>query len=214
VKAFDSETLARLAAGEVDYFDAITGIFDSGVLNLYPGQPGGSFTFEDDVLGEQTFIAVGGLLSIDLAEVKAGNEAAPIKVRLAETYVPQGSTTPVNIFAEPEVRASIDGEDWQWREVILSVFWRAKTGEILCREQVARRVIDAMPTETDPEGNVVRVAVLEQPGIVQLDVEAKTDNAELQRLIDPADRFYDQAGNTARRQRINLGAMPEQDVTP
>lgn len=209
MKPYDSATIARLEAGEVDYIDAVTGIFDSGVLNLFPGQ--GSFTFEDETLGEQTFTGAGALLSIDVGEVKAGNEAAPIYVRLAETYLPAGSTTPVNVFSD-EDRASIDEEPWQWREAILSVFWLSAGGAILCREQVARRLIDAMPVEEDENGFPVRTAVLEQPAIVQRDVEAKTMNAELQKLIDPTDLFYEHVGTTALRQKITLGAMPEQEV--
>ena len=211
MKAFDSGTLARLDAGEVDYFDAVTAIFDSGVLNLFPGV--GEFTVDDETLGEQTFTGAGALLSIDVGGQRAGHEATRMSVRLAETYMPQGSTTPVNVF-DDGVRATIDEEPWQWREVILSVFWLAADGTILCREQVARRLIDAMPIEEDENGFPVRVAVLEQPAIVQRDIEARTHNAELQRAIDADDRFLEHLGTTALRQKITLGAMPEQDPAP
>src|SRR5690606_22784142 len=109
-----------------------------------------------------------------------------------------------------EDRASIDAEPWQWREVILSRFWLDADGSILFREQVARRVIDNVPIEEDESGYPVRVFVLEQTAIVQRDIEAKTHNAELQRLIDPDDRFMEHVVTTALRQKITLGAMPEQ----
>ncbi len=210
MKPFDSETIARLEAGQVDYLDALTGIFDSGPLHLFRGQ--GGFDWEDEVVGAASFVGAGALLSIEVPAGQTGNETPAIRVRLAETYVPAGASVPVNVF-DDGVRASIDEEPWQWREVILSVFWLSETGAVLYREQVARRVIDAMPVETDEDGMPVRVAVLEQPAIVQRDVEGKTANSEFQRLIDPADRFFEHVGTTALRQTITLGAMPEQEAT-
>ena len=210
MKPFDSGTIARLEAGEVDYLDALTGVFDAGPVNLFIGT--GQFPWEDDTVGSVTFTGAGALLSIELPAEQAGNEASAIRVRLAEMYMPMGSAVPVNVF-DDGVRASIDEEPWQWREVILSVFWLDAGGLPVYREQVARRVIDAMPVEQDENGLPVRVAVLEQPGIVQRDIEGKTHNAELQRLIDPDDRFLEHVGTTALRQKITIGAMPEQSTS-
>jgi hypothetical protein len=207
MKPFDSETLDRFDRGEVDYLDAITAIFDSGPLNLFPGAVG-EFTWDDAALGELTFYGAAALLSIELQPSKAGPEATPIRVRFSETYVPAGSDVPVNVF-DDGIRATIDEEEWQWREVLLHVFWRATDGSILYREQVARRLIDAMPVEIDEDGRPVRVAVLEQPAIVQRDTEGKTHNAELQKLIDPTDLAFEHVGKTAT-QKFVLGSMPEQ----
>src|SRR5690606_1880593 len=139
----------------------LTAIFDSEPLNLFLGGVG-EFTFNDEVLGELNFVGAGALLSIQMPSGKLGLDVDPIEVRFAETYVPSGSTTSVNVF-DDGVRASIDDEEWQWREVLLHVFWRDKDGSILCREQVGRRVIDRFAVEVDKDGNPVRVAVLELP---------------------------------------------------
>lgn len=206
MKSYDSETLERFDRGEVDYIDAISGLFDSGPLHLFIGQ--GQFSFMDADLGELEFHGAAGLLSIELPGSKTGLEAEAVTVRLAETYVPQGSEVPVNVF-DDGVRASIDEEQWQWREALLHVFWRAQDGSIIHREQVGRRLFDAMRVEVDEGGTPRRVATLELPTIVQRDVEGKTHNAEFQKLIDPTDKGLEHAGTTAR-QKFQLGGMQEQ----
>ncbi len=208
MKPFDSEIIDRLERGDVDYVDGLTGIFDSEPVNVFLGQ--GSFDWNDDTLGEQTFTGAGALLKVEVGGAKAGPEAVPIRVLFAETYVPAGSTDPVNVF-DDGVRASIDEEPWQWREVILSRFWLDAGGAPIYREQLARRVIDGMPIEQDEQGLPVRVFLLEQPNIVQRDVEGLTANAETQRLVDPVDLFMEHVGTTALRQKITIGSMPEQD---
>ena len=202
----DSSTLARLALGEADYFDALVFIFDSGLVCVFPGI--GQFDWTDEEIGSQTFYGLGALLSIEVPPQSLGNEAQPITVRLAETYLPAGSDEPVNVF-DDGIRTSIDEEPWQGREVILSRFWRDANGVPIHRQRIGRRVIDAMPTEEDEAGNPVRVAVLEREDIIQRDVEAKSANADLQRLLDPTDLAMEHVGTTAR-QRINFGAKPEQ----
>lgn len=204
MKVFDSITQARLAAGEEDTLDALTFLFDSGVISVFPGV--GQFTWTDETIGTQTFYGLGGLLSIEVPRRGLGNEAQPITVRIAETYIPTGSDEPTNVF-DDGVRQSIDDEPWQGREVILSQFWLDADGMPVFREQVDRRIIDSMPTEEDEAGNQVRVMILEREDIVQRDVEGKTANAEFQRLLDPADRSCEHIAATAR-QTIHFGALP------
>lgn len=204
MKVFDSVTNARFETGEEDYLDAITFLFDSAIINVFPGT--GKFTWTDETLGTQTFYGLGGLLSIEVPPRRLGNEAQPVTVRLAETYVPVGQDEPVNVF-DDGVRASIDEEPWQGREVILSRFWLDANGTPIYREQMDRRVLDAMPYEEDENGRPVRVAILEREDIVQRDVEGKTTNAELQKLIDPDDRSCEFIAATAHQQ-INFGALP------
>lgn len=205
MKLYDSATMARFAKGEQDYFDAATFIFDSGIVNVFMGL--GSFDWTDDTLGGQTFYGLAGLLNIDVPKQSLGNEALPITIRLAETYVPVGSDAPVNVF-DDGVRQTIDEEPWQGREVILSRFWRDLNGVVIYREQITRRVMDAMPEEEDQSGNPVRVVVLEREDIVQRDIEAKTANGEFQKLIDPADKSCEHIATTALRQAINWGGLP------
>lgn len=204
MKVFDSSVTDRLAAGEIDYVDALTFIFDSGLVNVFLGR--GEFAWEYDVLGPVTFYGLAGLLTIEVPAQTLSNEALPITVRLAETWVPPGSDEPVNVFSD-EDRVSIDEEPWQGREVILSRFWRDAGGAVIYREQVGRRVIDAMYVETDEDGFPVRVIVLEREDIVQRDVEGKTANGDFQRLLDPDDRSCEHIAATAR-QRIHFGAVP------
>lgn len=209
MKVFDSATQARLVAGEEDYLDGLTFLFDSAIINVFAGE--GSFPWDDETLGAQTFYGVGGLLSIEVPARALGNDALPITLRIAETYVPSGSDEPVNVF-DDGVRTTIDEEPWQGREVILSRFWLDANGTPIYREQLDRRIIDAMPTEEDENGLPVRVMILEREDIVQRDVEGKTANAELQKLLDPADRSCEHIAATAR-QTINFGALPPAPVS-
>lgn len=204
MKAYDSTTMARFERGEEDYIDALTFIFDSAIISVFPGQ--GTIPWEDETLGAQTFYGLGGLLSIDVPKSAMGNEALPITVRLAETYLPVGSDEPVNIF-DDGARATIDEEPWQGREAIASRFWLDEDGVVVYREQIGRRIIDAMPTEKDENGLPIRVAILEREDIIQRDVEGKTANADFQRLLDPDDLACEHVGTTAR-QKISFGALP------
>lgn len=206
MKVYDGVTMARFEKGEEDYVDAIVFIFDSGLACVYVGN--GTFTWTDEEIGTQTFYGLAPLLSIDVPPQRIGNEAQPITVRFAETYIPAGSDTPVNVF-DDGIRQTIDQEPWQGREAILSRFWRDENGLVVYRERIGRRVIDDMPTEEDEDGNPIRVAVLEREDIIQRNVEAKTANADLQRLLDPTDLACEHIRTTARQQ-INFGALPEQ----
>lgn len=208
MKTYDSATIARFAKGEVDYLDAVIFIFDSGLACVFVGQ--GSFQWTDDEIGTQTFYGLAPLLTIDVPRSGLGNEALPITVRLAETYVPAGSDTPVNVF-DDGTRQTIDEEPWQGREAILSRFWLNENGSPVYRERIARRVMDSMPTEEDTAGNPIRMVVLEREDIVQRDIEHKTANADFQKLLDPADLSCEHIRATAR-QKINFGALPEQQA--
>jgi hypothetical protein len=206
---YDSRVGARLAKGEIDHFDALTFVFDSGPLSLYQGlRP---FDWEDTQIGNQTFIGVGALLSIAFPAVKVGNESTAVTVRLAETYMPAGSDVPVNIF-DADVRASIDDEPWQGRPVILSRFHRDQDGTVLMREQIGIRFMNDMPMEEDSEGRPVRVVMLEREDIIQREIEGKTDNADFQAQIDPDDAAFQHVGQTAT-QAITFGALPTQAVS-
>lgn len=207
MKTYSAETLARLNAGEVDYLDALTLVFDSGVVSVYM-RGKGSFVWDDATLGEQTFYGMGSLVALDVPENAMGPESRAITVRLFETYMEEGSDIPVNIF-DNGVRATIDEEDWEGRTAILSVFWLSKDGVILEREQIAIREMDAMPLDVDEAGNPVRTLVLEEPDITQRDIEGKTSNAEFQKLIDPTDRAFEHVG-TAKTQKINFGKVTDQ----
>ncbi|MBN9335620.1 hypothetical protein [Devosia sp.] len=208
MKLYDSATMARFAKGEEDFIDAIIFIFDSGPVCVFVGR--GSFTWDDEEIGLQTFYGLAPLLSIEVPSQSLSNESLPITVRLAETYMPEGSDTPVNVF-DDGVRQTIDEEPWQGREAILSRFWLDENGVPIYRERIGRRVIDDMPTEEDEAGNPIRTAVLEREDIIQRNVEAKTVNADLQRLLDPTDLACEHIRTTARQQ-ISFGALPEQSA--
>lgn len=205
MKLYDSTTIARFAKGEEDYLDALVFVFDSGLACVFIGQ--GSFVWTDDEIGTQTFHGLAPLLSIDVPKQSLSNEAQPITVRLAETYMPAGSDVPVNVF-DDGVRQTIDEEPWQGREVILSRFWLDENGVPIHRERIARRFMDDMPTEEDENGNPVRLVVLEREDIIQRQREAKTANAEFQKLLDPTDLACEHIRTTAR-QKISFGALPE-----
>lgn len=209
MKTYDSVTAARLASGNEDYLDAIIFILDSGLVCAHPGRS--TFTWTDDEIGTQTFYGLAPLLSFEVPAAGLGNQSLPVTVRLAETYVPAGSDTAVNVF-DDGMRASIDEEPWQGREAILSRFWLDENGVPVYRERLGRRVMDDMPVEEDEAGNVVRVVVLEREDIIQRDREAKTANAELQKLIDPTDQACEHIRATAR-QKIRFGALPEQGAS-
>lgn len=208
MKSFDSDTLDRFDKGQVDYLDGMTGMFDDGPLNVFIGQPG-KFDYEDTVLGTLEFVGSGALLSIDIPVAKTGNETEAIEVRVAEEYLPAGSTSPKSLWED--VGGEIDAVEWQWREVLLHVFWRAEDGSILYREQVGRRVIDSMRVEIDNQGRAVRILTLELPAITQRDIAAKTSNAQLQKLIDPTDKGFEHTARTAV-QKFTLGKAQDQKV--
>jgi len=211
VKTYDATTLARLEAGQVDYLDALTLVFDSGTMNLVIGMKGGSFAIDDPILGPQTFHGVGGLVSLDVPDGTLGNESQAITATLVETYLRAGSDVPTNVF-DDGVRATIDEESWENREAILSVFWRDVDGTIIEREQVAMRQIDAMPLQWDENGNPMRRAVLEEPDVTQRDVEGKTANAEFQALVDPDDKAFEHVG-TAVSDKIYFGQAADATAT-
>lgn len=161
------------------------------------------------VLGTLEFVGSGALLSIDIPVAKTGNETEAIEVRVAEEYLPAGSTSPKSLWED--FGGEIDAVEWQWREVLLHVFWRAEDGSILYREQVGRRVIDSMRVEIDNQGRAVRILTLELPAITQRDIAAKTSNAQLQKLIDPTDKGFEHTARTAV-QKFTLGKAQDQKV--
>lgn len=209
MKPFDETVLDQLAKGVVEYRDALTLVFDSGVVNIFIGGKGW-FDWEDDGIGVQTFYGGGPLVSLDVPENALGPEARAITVRLLETVMTEGTDIPVNIF-DDDVRATIDEEEWEGRQAILSIFWLGEGGMPIYREQVAVRQMDAMPVEWDEQGNPIRSLVLEEPDITQRDIEGKTSNAEFQALIDPSDRAFEHVGTT-ERQKVNFGRRPEGTV--
>ena len=209
MKSYDAATLARFAAGEVDYLDALTFVFDSGVASIYPGGKG-QFTWTDATLGTQTFFGTGPLVSIEVPKVEAGAASEPVVVKLTETYMVEGSDVPVNVF-DDGIRATIDEEEWEGRDVVLSVFWRTAGGDIIEREQIGIRQMDTMPIEWDEKGNPIRSLYLEEPDITQRDVEARTGNVAFQALVDATDRGLEHVG-TARTERINFGRVADAPV--
>lgn len=205
--AFDPVILSQFASGETDAFDAVTFIFDSGPVSLYLGQ--GQFEWEDAQLGTVSMVGAAGLLSIELPAATAGGESTAVVVRLAETYIPPNSDTPVNIF-DDGVRAVIDEEPWYGRPAVLSRFHRSiATGLPIMREQLGVRFMNSMAVEEDETGRPVRVIVLEREDVIQRDIEGKTDNADFQRQIDPTDLAFQHVGKT-QNQDINWGALPTQ----
>lgn len=209
MKTYSSDTLARLAAGEVDYLDAASLVFDSGVISVFM-RGKGQFVWDDATLGEQTFYGMGPLVEMDVPENAIGPESRAITLRLFETYMEEGSDIPANVF-DDGVRATIDEEEWEGRTAILSVFWLSKEGAILEREQIAIREMDAMPLEIDQKGNPMRSLILEEPDITQREIEGKTSNAEFQALIDPTDKAFEHVGTT-KSQKINFGKVADETV--
>lgn len=206
MKPFDADVLEQLAAGAVEYRDAISLVLDSAMVNLFIGGKG-QFAWTDDGIGTQTFFGSGSLVSLDVPPNALGSEAAAITARLLETYMVEGSDIPQNVF-DDGVRASIDDEDWAGRPAILSVFWLGEGGMPIYREQVAVREMDAMPLEWDSDGNPIRSLVLEEPDITQRDIEGKTSNAAFQGLIDPTDKAFEHVGTTVKQmQKINFGRI-------
>ena len=207
MKNYDPATLDLLAAGHVDYLDAITLVLDSATVNLVAGMKG-SFEWTDDTIGTQTFYGAGGLMTLDVPDSATGDQSQAITASLAETYLPEGSTVPANLF-DDGVRATIDEEPWEGREAILSMFMRDANGGIIEREQVAIRQIDSMPMQWDQGFNPIRQAVLEEPDITQRDIEGKTSNAAFQALIDPDDKAFEHVG-TASIDKIYFGQAADQ----
>lgn len=206
MKTFDPDVLDQLAAGIVEYRDALTLVFDSGVVNIFIGGRG-QFAWTDDGIGDQVFYGGGALVSLDVPENAIGQEARAMIVRVLETYMEEGSDIPVNVF-DDGVRATIDEEPWQGRTAIASVFWLGAGGLPIFREQHSIREIDAMPLEWDEGGNPIRQLVLEEPDITQRDIEGKTSNAAFQALIDPSDRALEHVGTTVKQlQKINFGRV-------
>lgn len=156
---------------------------------------------------EAVFHGGGSLVSLDVPANALGSESRAITARVLETHMVEGSDVPVNTF-DDDVRATIDEEPWQGRPAVLSIFWIGPSGLPIYREQVAVREMDAMPIDTDQDGNPVRSLVLEEPDITQRDVEGKTANAAFQALVDPTDRAFEHVGTTVRQmQKINFGRI-------
>lgn len=211
MKTFDPDTIDRLEAGEVDALIGIAFLFDSGIVAFFVGAHG-QFTWSDE-MGNLTYYGMASLLSIDIPKASLANEAESITVKLFETYLPENSDVPVNIFDadSPSVRDMLDGEPWQGREAVISYFWRDAGGGILMREQIARRIMDSMPQQFDETGRPIRVAILERPDVIRQQIEGRSSNAEFQRLIDPADKGFYHVAQTAT-QKINFGKLPEKTV--
>jgi hypothetical protein len=206
LKTFEASTSADHIAGRIDAIDMLTLVLDSDVIHFAVGVRG-SIPWDDPEWGEIIITGAGALGSLDVPENAFGPESRAITARLYETYMPEGSDTPVNIF-DDGVRLSIDEEEWEGRTAILSILWLSEAGTIIEREQLAVREIDQMYVDRDGEGNQVRVAILEEPDITQRDIEAKTANAASQLLIDATDNSFKHVG-TARLQKITFGQRPE-----
>lgn len=97
MRNFDSDLLDRLDAGEVDYIDGVTFIFDSGVANMWIGGRG-SFEHTDDTIGTQTFYGGGSLLAMEVPGNSLAGDSAQVILRLTETYMVEGSDEPVSIW--------------------------------------------------------------------------------------------------------------------
>lgn len=208
MKNFDATTLDRLENGEVDYLDTALFVFDSGVVGMWIGGRG-QFTYNDPDIGEHTWYGGGSLLEMEIPGNSLAGESAQVVLRLNETYMVEGSDEPVSIWDDGgSPPFDPDGEPWQGREVILSVFWRDDDGTILMREQVERLAMDQMVMETNDSGRPQRVITLERPDIIQRDIEGKTDNAEFQKQIDDADLGYQHTAATAS-QKIFFGRLDE-----
>ncbi len=211
MRAFDADTLDRLDAGEVDYIDGALFILDSGIAGMWIGGRG-TFSYTDATIGTQTFYGGGSLLTMEVPGNSLVGDSAQVILRLNETYMVEGSDIPVSVWDDGSSPTFvIDSEPWQGREVILSTFWRDVDGSILGREQVERLMIDGMVIERNENGLPQRVVTLERPDIIQRDIEGKTNNAELQRLIDENDLGFEHVGLTAV-QKINFGRIQDEQV--
>jgi len=217
MKPHSPELLAELNAGRVDYRDAVELVFDSGVVRLVVGVKG-SFGWSD-LTGVSMpwaedhgdlFHGGGDLIGLDVPENALGPESQAITAKVFETYMVEGSDVPVNVF-DDGVRATIDEEPWEGRPAVLSVFWFGAGGTPILREQVAVRTMDQMVVSTDEAGNPIRALILEEPDIMQRDIEGKTANAAFQALIDPTDKAFEHVA-TAQRQKISFGRLPEETV--
>lgn len=161
-------------------------------------------------LSDATFYGGGQLVALDVPENALGPESRAITARVFETYLGEGSDIPVNTF-DDGVRATIDEEEWEGRPAVLSTFWLDQSGTPILREQVAVRTMDQMVLETDAEGVPVRSLILEEPDIMQRDIEGKTANAAFQALIDPTDKAFEHVAS-AQRQKISFGRRPEEPL--
>ncbi len=202
MRSYDSDTLARFAAGEIDEIDAVEIYLDEGTVALCPGIIG-SFSY-----GGLTYVGARGLLQIDMPDAATGNDSQPITMTLAETWTPPNSDVPVNVF-DNGTAASIDDIAWQGKTVVLAVFYFDQAGTVIEREQVDVMQIDGVTQTIGEDGRLLRVAQLERPDIIQRDIEAKTADAALQALIDPTDRGMEHAGETVS-QPFTFGRLPDQ----
>lgn len=217
MKPHSPELLAELNAGRVDYRDAVELVFDSGVVRLVVGI-NGSFGWSDltgvsmpwDEDHGDLFHGGGDLIGLDVPENALGPESQAITAKVFETYMVEGSDVPVNVF-DDGVRATIDEEEWEGRPAVLSVFWFGAGGTPILREQVAVRTMDQMVVSIDEDGNPIRSLILEEPDIMQRDIEGKTANAAFQALIDLTDKAFEHVA-TAQRQKISFGRLPEETV--
>lgn len=217
MKPHGPELTSVLEQGLVEYRDAVELVFDSGVMRLVVGVRG-AFGWNDhagvsmpwDIDAGDIFYGGGELVRLDVPESSLGPESRAITASVLETYMVEGSDIPVNTF-DDGVRATIDEEQWEGRPAVLSVFWFNADGLPILREQVAVRTMDQMVVDTDEDGNPVRSLVLEEPDIMQRDIEGKTANAAFQALIDPTDRAFEHVAS-AQRQKISFGRRPEEQV--
>lgn len=209
MKVFDPAIADDHAVGRIDAVDVLTLVFDSATMHMALGVAG-TYTFDDPTIGEMVIIGTGNFISLDVPESALGPSSQAITATLFETYLEEGGDVPVNVF-DDGVRATIDEEPWEGRPAIGSILWLSEGGDVLGREQVFVREVDAMPMEWDEAGNPMRRAVLEEPDIIQRDIEGKTANAELQAMIDPADTSFSQVG-IARLQDIHFGQRAEGPV--
>jgi len=218
VKPYSPALIAQLDDGLVEYRDAVELVLDSGVVRMVIGIRG-AFGWSDitgpsmpwDEDAGDIFHGGGHLVQLDVPENALGPESRAITARVFETYMAEGSDIPVNTF-DDGVRASIDDEEWEGRPAVLSVFWFDTNGLPIHREQVAVRTMDQMVLDWDADGNPVRSLVLEEPDIMQRDIEGKTANSAFQALIDPTDKAFEHV-STAQRQQINFGRRPETPLT-
>lgn len=128
-----------------------------------------------------------------------------VTAEISKTLISSEGDDTINVF-DDGIRATIDEEEWEGREAILSVFWLSEGGAVIEREQVAMREMDSMPVEWDAAGNPSRTLVLEEPDITQRDIEGETSNSEFQRRIDDTDLAFEHVASV-RSDEINWGRI-------
>lgn len=191
------DVLAKIAAGA--YSNALALLFDlpEGLFGFWNGY--GTLT-----INSVPYVGAGSLIEVSQFSLGTDLSASPITVRLRA--VPEGGLT-------PDVLATIDTYAYKNRPAHLNlVYFDPITGTVVTALQWWQGYIDLIDHDQEVGGEYTLLAHLEPMSLDHSRTGYRMRSDTDQKLIDPADRFFEHAAVTGTQQ-VPYGRRPDGTMT-